>query len=57
MIKMTYNIALNKRITRHDLIENIGLPREAYWGYMKLDDKIFNKIIRMGEVNEGLIIY
>lgn len=57
VIKMTYNIALNKRITRHDLIEKIGLSRNAYYGYMKLSDDIFKKIIKAGEVNESLIIY
>nr|DAL05578.1 MAG TPA: helix-turn-helix domain-containing protein [Caudoviricetes sp.] len=57
VIKMTYNIALNRRITRHDLIEKIGVPRNGYWGYMKIDDEIFDKIVKAGEVNESFIIH
>lgn len=57
VIKMMYNIALNRRITRHKLIEDIKIPRSAYWGCIKLDDEIFKKIIEAGEVDESLIIY
>lgn len=56
-IKMTYNIALNKRITRHDLIENIGIPRTSYWGCMKISNEIFDKIVEAGDVDESFIIY
>ena len=57
VIKMTYNIALNRRITRHDLIEKIGVPRRGYWGYMKINDEIFDKIVKAGEINESFIIH
>lgn len=55
-IKMTYNMALKKRIVRHDLIEKIGMDRNAYWGFMQISDAQFEEIIRKGEVNSQIII-
>ena len=51
---MTYNCALKKRIIRHDLIEEIGLLRDQYWGFFELDDNQFLKIAQKGEVR-GII--
>lgn len=48
-IKMTYNIALDKRITRHDLIEDIGLDRNAYWGFFQLTNEQFLGIVNWGQ--------
>lgn len=56
IIKMLYNVPLKKRITRHDLIERIGIKRESYFGCLKLSDEEFNKILEIGEVDEGFII-
>lgn len=53
-IKMTYNVALQKRIVRHDLIEMIGLERDQYWGFFELTDKQFDEIIRRGGVEKIL---
>lgn len=50
-IKMTYNEALVKRITRHDLIERVGLEREQYWGFFELSDEQFRKIVQMGNAD------
>lgn len=55
-IKMTYNVALSKRIVRHDLIETIGMDRNAYWGFMPITDKQFDDIIYYGKVNPQIII-
>lgn len=49
-IKMTYNVALEKRIVRHDLIESIGLDRNEYWGFFELSDREFIDIAVMGGV-------
>ena len=55
-IKMTYNVALNKRITRHDLIEEVGIDRESnYWGFVDLTDGQFEKIIHYGKVNPRIL--
>ena len=53
---MTYNAALSKRLIRKKLIEDIGIPREIYWGFFKLTDKQFNRIVEEGEVYESVII-
>ena len=49
-IKLTYNAALKKRIVRHDLIEELGLERENYWGFFGLTDEQFIKICQKGDV-------
>lgn len=54
IIKMTYNIAFNKRVTNGKLIE-MGINPD-YWGVFKLSDENFYKILEAGEVNESLII-
>lgn len=56
VIKMLYNTALNKRIIRKDLIEEIGVSREARIVTYELTDKEFIKILEFGGVNESLII-
>ncbi|WP_141432453.1 N-acetyltransferase [Bacillus sp. 03113] len=55
-IKMTYNAAFSRRLIRKYLIENIGLERDSYWGFFKLTDTQFNRIIKEGEVSESIII-
>lgn len=57
LIKMLYNIALNKRPIRKQLIEEVGLSRDERWVAVKLTDEQFNHILKLGEVNENLIIY
>ncbi len=53
-IKMTYNAALKKRVVRHDLIEEIGLKRDNYWGFFELTDEQFKKIVHKGNVSNIL---
>lgn len=55
-IKMTYNVALSKRIVRHDLIETIGMNRDAYWGFMPITNQQFESIISFGRVNSKIFI-
>lgn len=52
-IKMTYNIALEKRITKKDLIEEAGLNRFEYWGCFEIEDNEFEAILKLGNVNEN----
>lgn len=56
IIKFTYNIALNKRIIRKSLIEDIGIEREQYWGFIKLTESQYREILMRGEVSENLAI-
>ena len=57
VIKMTHNIALDKRITRHDLIERAGISRDAYFVLLEITKEQFKQICKLGGVNESLIIY
>lgn len=56
VIKMTYNAALEKRLIRKKLIEEIGIERDQYWGVVKITDEQLNKIIEKGDVDESLIV-
>ncbi|GLI57571.1 hypothetical protein PM10SUCC1_30850 [Propionigenium maris DSM 9537] len=57
VLKMLYNVALNSRITRHNLIEKIGVERDQYWGFIKLSDSQFLDILECGGINEGTYGY
>ncbi|EKY3112488.1 N-acetyltransferase [Cronobacter sakazakii] len=56
IISFTYNLALPKRLNRAKLISDIGLNPQAYWGVMKLTNEQFNSIVKLGGVNESIII-
>lgn len=56
IIKMTYNAAFNRRIIRKELIEEVSISRDAYWGFLQLTDEQFNNIIERGQIDESLII-
>lgn len=56
IIKMLYNVPLQKRIVRKDLIERVGLNRNDYFGYLLLTDNQFNQILEIGEIDESFII-
>lgn len=56
VIKMTYNAAFKKRLTRQRLADNVGLNRDDYWGFMELTDAQFQRILEEGDVSEGIII-
>lgn len=55
-LKFTYNIALPHRLTRHHLIEEVGIDRHTYPGFATLTREQFRKIAIDGGVDEGLII-
>jgi len=56
LIRMLYNIALPKRITRGELIEKTDLTEHVYWGFTELDDTMIEEIGKLGEINECYII-
>lgn len=56
VIKMTYNIALTKRITRGMLLDEAGISPTLYWGFFQLTDNQFDYILKKGNVNENFII-
>ena len=55
VIKMLYNVALQKRIVRDTLLEEVGIDT-GYAGFMKLSEEQFNNILELGEVHESFII-
>ncbi|RCW44749.1 hypothetical protein [Halanaerobium sp. MA284_MarDTE_T2] len=55
VIKMTYNIALEKRLIRKKLIEELGITSN-YWGVVRLTDQQFKDIVKEGQADESLII-
>ena len=56
VIKMTYNIALTKRVTRGMLLDEAKISPTLYWGFFQLTDSQFDYIIDKGKVNENFII-
>lgn len=56
VLKMTYNAALKKRVIRKQLIEDLGISPSIYWGFFKLSEGQFNRILELGEIDAGIII-
>lgn len=56
VIKMLYNVAFMKRVIRKDLLEKVGISKEAYWGFCKITDEQFEEIVRLGKANERYFI-
>jgi hypothetical protein len=56
VIKMVYNIAFTRRVVRQALLNEIGMPADAYWGFMKLKDEWFYEIVKRGTTDENYII-
>jgi len=56
VIKMTYNVALSKRVTRGMLLDNANMSSNTYWGFMQLTDAQFDYILKEGKVNENFIV-
>lgn len=56
VLKMTYNIALTKKVTRGYLLDNLGISPSVYWGFFRLSDDQFQGILDKGEINENIII-
>lgn len=57
LIKMIYNVALDKRPIRKKLIEDVGLNANERWVTLSLTDQQLLKILELGDINENLIIY
>ncbi len=55
VIKMTYNAALKNRIIRKRLVEEVGLNKQNYWGFMQLNSSQFKHIAKLGDVDDSLI--
>jgi hypothetical protein len=56
VVKMLYNAAFTKRVIRKTLIDQAGIERNAYPGFMHLSKEQFFKILTLGGVDARLII-
>lgn len=56
LIKMVYNIALDKRPIRRDLVQKVRLDENERWVVLPLTDQQIFKILELGDINENLII-
>lgn len=55
VIKMVYNIAFTKKVINMVMKEQVGL-NPKYWGFFKLSDAQFDKLLELGEIDERYII-
>lgn len=57
LIRFTYNVALNRRVTRGVMIEEVGMDANAYWGFLPLTHAQFIEITNRGMIDESLIVH
>jgi hypothetical protein len=55
VIRMTYNIAFNRKVTNKQLQEELGISPH-YWGFFPLSDAQFFQLLEKGEIYENIII-
>lgn len=55
VVKMVYNIAFTKKVINKVMKEQVGL-NPKYWGFFKLTDAQFDKLLELGEIDERYII-
>ncbi|MBQ7530352.1 MAG: N-acetyltransferase [Paludibacteraceae bacterium] len=56
VIKMLYNIAFQKKVIRKDIIEQAGIPSDAYWGFQQLNNEQFNQLLTLGNADGRYIV-
>ena len=56
VIRFTYNIAFNRRPNREEIINNIGMTGEEYFGFLPLKTTAIKRLARMGGVDESFIV-
>ncbi|WP_242164968.1 N-acetyltransferase [Lysobacter sp. M15] len=56
VVRFAYNIALKRRITRAELIDEVGLNSDVYWGFMPLTNAQVTEIANRGGVDARLIV-
>jgi len=56
VIRMTYNAAFGKRTTRGQLIDTVGLSATRRYDFFELSQTQFDHILRLGQINESLVV-
>lgn len=57
VIKMIYNIAFERKVTRGFMLDNLKISPNLYWGFFRLNDEQFNELLKEGKINENYIIH
>lgn len=55
VVKMVYNIAFTKKVINKNMQEQVGLTPK-YWGFFKLTNEQFDKLLELGKIDEHYII-
>lgn len=53
---MTYNVALEKRITLGTMTEHLGIHPQ-YYGFYSLTNEQFLNLVKLGQANADYFIY
>jgi hypothetical protein len=56
VVRMTYNAAFNRRITRGDLLDRVQIAEQPRWDLRELSQQQFHAIAELGGVNARVII-
>ena len=56
VVKMTYNVAFQKKVIRKTLLEDVHMDASAYWGFLHLNDNEFKQIVELGGADERYFI-
>lgn len=51
VVKILYNVAFTKKVTRKSLLYDLGMDSGAYWGFMPVTDKQFEEIVKLGNAD------
>nr|WP_314092333.1 N-acetyltransferase [uncultured Shinella sp.] len=54
--KLTYNVSFTKRPIRAVLLNDVGISELPYWQLRRLTDGQFEHILKLGEVDESLVV-
>lgn len=57
IIRFTYNIALRRRPTRGQLIDEVGIPEGTRWGFLHITTAQMLHVARLGGIDESLVIH
>lgn len=55
-VKLTYNIALSRRIIRQRLMDIVGISQQPKWDFRSITQDQFERIVELGNVGETLIV-
>jgi hypothetical protein len=57
IIRFTYNAAFKHRVTRAELLETVGLPGDAYYGFLPITLDQLRHILSLGKTHENLAVH